>query len=592
MPPKGKAAVAKAKAAKQAAAASKTAASSSSTQKVQVKESYRNCTGVLQSQPRALDVKIGGFTLASYGKELIKDTLIELTIGRRYGLIGSNGSGKSTFLKCLAAREVPIPDHIDIFLLEEEAPPTEMTGVEYVIDEVKEEMARLERDSERVLEEEGPESELLQDIYGRLDAMDPSTFESRAAGLLYGLGFNADFMAKKTKDLSGGWRMRVALAKALFIKPTLLLLDEPTNHLDLEACVWLENYLSTYDRCLVVVSHSQDFLNGVCTNITYITENQKLKVYTGNYDMFIQTKAELEVNQMKKYEKEQEDIKHIKAFIASCGTYSNLVRQSKSKQKIIDKMEADGLTEAVLPPPVFNFKFADCEKLPPPALSFENVSFAYSGQLKDCLYTKLNLGVDSESRIALVGPNGAGKSTLLKLMVGEISPTEGAIRKHLHLTIGRYNQHSNDQLDPKMNVLDFIRSSFPDKKYDEQEWRSHIGRYGLGGSMQKALIGTLSDGMKSRVVFCMLAIARPNLLLLDEPTNHLDMECIDSLARAIKEFNGGVVLVSHDFRLIDQVAQQIWVCDNQTISIWKGDIRSYKNSLIQKVKKQGNDFKL
>ena len=177
-------------------------------------------------------------------------------------------------------------------------------------------------------------------------------------------------------------------------------------------------------------------------------------------------------------------------------------------------------------------------------------------------------------------------------MVGELTATEGAIRKHLHLSIGRYNQHSNDQLDPKLNVLDFIRASFPDRKLDEQDWRSHIGRYGLGGTIQKTLIGQLSDGMKSRVVFCMLAIARPNLLLLDEPTNHLDMECIDSLARAILQFGGGVVLVSHDFRLIDQVAKQIWVCDHKTISIWKGDIRSYKQSLIQKVKKAEADFSM
>ena len=282
------------------------------------------------------------------------------------------------------------------------------------------------------MEEDGPESELLQDIYARIESMDTSTFETRAAKLLHGLGFDKAFMEKKCKDLSGGWRMRVALAKALFIRPTLLLLDEPTNHLDLEACVWLENYLSTYDRCLVVVSHSQDFLNGVCTNIINITPKGKLVNYTGNYDMYVKTKAENEVNQMKKYQKEQDDIKHLKAFIASCGTYSNLVRQAKSKQKIIDKMEADGLTEAVEEPPQFNFKFSACEQLPPPIVSFEKVSFAYSGNMKDALYTHLNLGVDSDSRIALVGPNGAGKSTLLKLMMGELSPTEGTIRKHLH----------------------------------------------------------------------------------------------------------------------------------------------------------------
>ena len=330
MPPKGKRG-GKTNAKSKATSSSSSSSSSSSTtgEKPQVKDSYRAATGALISRPRALDVKIGGFTLSAYGNELIKDTLIEFTIGRRYGLIGENGSGKSSFLKCLASREVPIPDHIDIFLLEEEAPATERTAVEDVIYDVQQEIIRLEASVETLLEEEGPESEAVLDIYNRLDSLDPNTFETRASKLLYGLGFNSDFMAKKTKDLSGGWRMRVALAKALFIKPTLLLLDEPTNHLDLEACVWLENYLSTYDRCLVVVSHSQDFLNSVTTNIIHMTPTRKLVSYTGNYDQFIKTKAELEVDQMKKYTKEQADIKEIKAFIASCGTYSNLVRQAK-----------------------------------------------------------------------------------------------------------------------------------------------------------------------------------------------------------------------------------------------------------------------
>jgi len=586
--PNPKEKLAKAKAAKAAAAA---AGDSSSKDGVlphmqKPEDQYRSATGVLESRPRALDVKIGGFSLSSYGRELIKDTSIELTIGRRYGLIGSNGSGKSTFLKCLAAREVPIPNHIDIFYLENEVEPSELTPLQTVIGEVELEMKRLEAESERILEEEGPESELLLDIYNRLDALDPSTFESRAGALLYGLGFNKAFMAKKTKDLSGGWRMRVALAKALFVKPTLLLLDEPTNHLDLEACVWLEEYLSTYDRCLIVVSHSQDFMNGVCNNIILLDHHGKLTNYTGNYDMFVKTKAENEVNQMKRYQKEQDDIKHLKAFISSCGTYSNLVKQAKSKQKIIDKMEEAGLTQKVTEAAQFNFHFSECEKLPPPVLTFEKVAFAYSGNTKDYLYKDLELGVDSDSRIALVGPNGAGKSTLLKLMLNDIQPTEGQIRRHLHLSMARYNQHSNDQLDKTKNVLDFIRDTFPEKKMDEQDWRSLIGRYGLGGSMQKQLIGEMSDGMKSRVVFCMMAITRPNLLLLDEPTNHLDMECIDALARAINAFQGGVVLVSHDFRLIDQVAKQVWVCDHGTVSRWNGDIRSYKASLMKEMQRK------
>jgi ATP-binding cassette subfamily F protein 2 len=386
--------------------------------------------------------------------------------------------------------------------------------------------------------------------------------------------------------MSGGWRMRVALAKALFARPSLLLLDEPTNHLDLETCIWLEGYLSDYPYCLVIISHSQDFLNGVCTNIVHLTPKRTLKVYTGNYDQFIKTKAEMEVQQTKQYQKEQDDIKHIKQFIASCGTFSNLVKQAKSKQKILDKMEARGLTEKVAEDVKFNFKFPNIEPLAPPVLSFIDVGFAYSGEVKDMLYRNLNLAVDMDSRIALVGPNGAGKSTLLKLITGEdgMDPTEGQLRRHLDLKLGQYSQHSNDQLEKEKTVLDFMMDSYPDKKMEVEEWRKSIGRYGISGKQQKTLIGELSDGLKSRVVFAMLAIERPNMLLFDEPTNHLDMDCIDSLAEAINEFNGGMILVSHDFRLIDQVAKTIWVCDNRTITPWKKGIRDYKKSLMRKMK--------
>lgn len=572
MPKKDKSAAAKKKADKQAKIAATRAAKASkqTEEKQKEKDDYRSATGVLVSRPTAKDVKIDAFSLSAYGNLLITDTMLEFTIGRRYGLIGSNGSGKSTFLKCIAAREIPIPDHIDMWFLDTEAEPTEVTALQTVINTAADEVKRLETETERLMEEEGPESELLQDMYNKLDELEPNTFETKSAKLLSGLGFSTTMMNKATKDLSGGWRMRVALAQALLKRPTLLLMDEPTNHLDLEACVWLEKYLSTYPYCLVVVSHSQDFLNGVCTNIIHLTQRQKLQNYTGNYDQFVKTKAELEVNQMKRYQKEQDDIKHLKAFIASCGTFSNLVKQAKSKQKILDKMEADGLTEKVIPDPKFNFRFSQCERLAPPVLAFQNVGFSYSGKREEFLYDGLNLGVDMDSRIALVGPNGAGKSTLLKLMVQDLHPVDGVIRRHLHLKFGRYHQHSHEILDMDKTVLDFMIEYYPDKKMEVEEWRKSIGRYGITGSRQTTQIGKLSDGLKTRIIFAMLAIEKPNLLLLDEPTNHLDMECIDSLADAINNFEGGVVLVSHDFRLIDQVAKQVWVCDKNTVMEWPG----------------------
>ncbi|KAF9145250.1 hypothetical protein BGX30_009831 [Mortierella sp. GBA39] len=542
----------------------------------------RTSTGILTSQPLSRDIKIESFSLRFHGRELISNTDIDLNFGRRYGLIGANGSGKSTFLECLAAREVPIPEHIDIYLLQEEAAPSDQNAIEAVMTEAKHEVERLEKQVEDLLAEvDGADNPLLDDIYDRIEQLDPATFETRAATLLHGLGFTKKDMLKATKDMSGGWRMRVALAKALFVKPTLLLLDEPTNHLDLEACVWLEDYLSRYDRILILISHSQDFLNGVCTNIMNLNHKRKLVNYGGNYDTYVKTRAELEVNQMKAYVKQQEEIAHIKKFIASAGTYANLVRQAKSKQKIIDKMEAAGLVEKVDPPLLFKFKFSDSDKLPPPVLAFDDVGFAYSGNIKDALYRGVDLGIDMDSRVALVGPNGAGKSTLLKLMTGELTATEGRIQRHMQLKLGKYNQHSADQLEMDLSPIDYLRKKFPEMQQDIDYWRQQIGRYGLTGSHQTSPIGHLSDGLKTRLVFAELALSRPHMLLLDEPTNHLDMESIDSLADAIKNFSGGVVLVSHDFRLLKEVADQIIVVD-KGVSVFDGTIAEYKKILQKK----------
>ena len=544
--------------------------------------SDRVVTGVLASLETSRDIKLTSVSLLFHGKVLIQDSNLELNFGRRYGLLGENGCGKSTFLKAIASREYPIPEHIDIYLLDEPAAPTELSALEYVVREAQNELKRLEDLVENIIVEEGPESELLDPLYERIDSMDPDTFENRAAVILVGLGFNKDTIKKKTKDMSGGWRMRVALAKALFVKPTLLLLDDPTAHLDLEACVWLEEYLKRFDKTLVLVSHSQDFLNGVCTNMIDMRQ-KKLTAYGGNYDSYVKTRSELETNQMKQYNKQQEEIQHIKKFIASAGTYSNLVKQAKSRQKILDKMEADGLIQPVIPDKVFTFRFPPVERLPPPVLFFDNISFSYDGNPEHNLYENLDFGVDMDSRIALVGPNGVGKSTLLKIMTGELTAQSGRVSRHTHVKLGVYSQHSQDQLDLTKSALEFVRDKYADISQDFQYWRQQLGRYGLTGEAQTVKMGTLSEGQRSRVVFALLALEQPNILLLDEPTNGLDIPTIDSLAEAINEFNGGVVVVSHDFRLLDKIAKDIFVVEHKKVHRWDGTILEYKHMLAKNV---------
>lgn len=545
--------------------------------------SNRSCTGVLASHEQSRDVKIENFSITFHGVELLTDTKLELNCGRRYGLLGLNGCGKSTMLETIGSRDIPIPQHIDIFHLKNEMEASDKTALECVM-EVDEEKMRLEAEAAELTKLGDEGSDRLMDVFERLEDLDADKAETRAAEILSGLGFTPSMQLKKTKDFSGGWRMRIALARALFVKPTLLLLDEPTNHLDLDACVWLEEELKNYKRILVMISHSQDFLNGVCTNIIHMHKG-KLVYYGGNYDSYMKTRAELEENQMKQYSREQDQIKHMKDYIARFGHGSaKLARQAQSKEKVLSKMVAGGLTEKVVKDKVLTFYFPDCGKLAPPVVQVQTMSFSY-GEDKPAIYKKLDFGIDLESRIALVGPNGAGKSTLLKLLDGTLTPTDGLIRRHNHLKICRYHQHLQDMLELDMSALAFMMKCFPEIK-EVEDMRKSIGRYGLTGKQQICPMRNLSDGQRCRVVFAWLAFQAPHLLLLDEPTNHLDMETIDALADAINDFEGGMVLVSHDFRLINQVAKEIWICEKQTIAPWKGDILSYKEELKKKVAKK------
>merc|ERR1712137_48276 len=367
----------------------------------------------------------------------------------------------------------------------------------------------------------------LCDVYERLESLEAATAKTRAAKILDGLGFSVAQQNKATKEFSGGWRMRIALARALFVCPTFLILDEPTNHLDMESCVWLEEYLRRWNPkgILLLVSHSQDFLNNVCTNIMHLA-NHRLMYYSGNYDTYVRTRMEKEEHQMRNFKSEQDRIKDMKNYIARFGHGSaKLARQAKSKEKSLARMQRGGLTEAVVNDRNVSFHFPDPEELSPPVLVFQNVTFGYDPTKP--LYKNLEFGVD--------------------------------------------------QVDLSLEPLTFMRQQYPD--VPEEEMRSWLGRFGLSGGPQKQAMATLSDGQKSRVVLAHMARQNPHILLLDEPTNHLDIESIDALADAINAFGSGVVLVSHDMRLISQVAEELWLCGNQTVTVYRGDISSYKSEL-------------
>jgi ATP-binding cassette, subfamily F, member 2 len=400
----------------------------------------------------------------------------------------------------------------------------------------------------------------------------------RAGKILHGLGFDKQMQNTKCKDFSGGWRMRVALARALFVSPDLLILDDPTCHLDLNAVVWLEQYLAQYPRILLMTSHSQDFLNQVCTHIILLRLN-RLQYYGGNYDTYVRTRAEQEENQEKKYKKEQAEIADIKAFVAKFGHgTSKMARQAQSREKVLQKMVAEGLTEKVESDRTLSLKFHDPGQLAPPVISMIQISFGYSPE--KILYRRVDFGVDLDSRIAIVGPNGAGKSTLIKLMMGELIPTDGTVKRHSHLRFGWYNQHLAERFDGDANPLDFMLREYP---MEREAMRRVLGRYGVNGQLQVRPIKTMSGGQKARLALAWLSEQKPHILLLDEPTNALDIETIDALAGAINEFTGGLVLISHDFRLISQVAKEIWEVADGHVTKWKGDIIGYKAKLKKQV---------
>jgi ATP-binding cassette subfamily F protein 1 len=428
-------------------------------------------------------------------------------------------------------------------------------------------------------------------------AMKSESAEPKARAILSGLGFTPDMQSRPTRQFSGGWRMRISLARALFMQPDLLLLDEPTNHLDLNAVIWLEDYLTRWRSTLLVVSHDQDFLSGVVTDIVHL-ESRKLAYYKGDYDDFKEMFVQKMEKQQKDWEHQQKQLKAAKAKGKTTKEAEEVAKARAKREgaKKGGKRRDDddeggsggggggggGGAELIARPREYtvSFEFLDPPELAPPILAVTNAHFRY-GEKYPWLFRDLNFGIDQGSRVAIVGPNGVGKSTLLNLLIGDLEPTEGEVTRNRFLRVGKYSQHFVDVLPMDKSPVETLQSNFGDLNY--QDARALLGRFGLEGHAHTIPSRDLSGGQKARVVFASLALYAPHIMVLDEPTNNLDIESIDALCEAIAAYKGGVVLVSHDARLIRACGCRLWVCDKQAVAPFDGDIDDYRESLISQI---------
>ncbi|KAM6899582.1 ATP-binding cassette sub-family F member 1 [Xenentodon cancila] len=534
----------------------------------------------------ASDIKLERFSISAHGKELFVNADLLIVAGRRYGLVGPNGKGKTTLLKHIANRALSIPPNIDVLLCEQEVVADDTPAVQAVLkadtrrlkllEEEKQLQARLEKGEDSV-------AERLDKVYEELRAIGADAAEAKARRILAGLGFTPEMQNRATKRFSGGWRMRVSLARALFMEPTLLMLDEPTNHLDLNAVIWLNNYLQGWKKTLLIVSHDQSFLDDVCTDIVHL-DNQKLYYYRGNYltfkKMYVQKQKELQ----KQYDKQEKKLKELKAGGKSTKqaekqTKEALTRkQQKGKKKGGQEEESQEAPELLKRPREYTVKFTfpNPPPLSPPILGLHSVDFAYECQKP--LFKNVDFGIDMESRICIVGPNGVGKSTLLLLLNGKLNPTKGEMRKNHRLKVGFFNQQYADQLNMEETATEYLMRNF---NLPYQDGRKCLGRFGLESHAHTIQISKLSGGQKARVVFAELACRQPDVLILDEPTNNLDIESIDALSEAINEYKGAVIIVSHDARLITETQCQLWVVEDSTVNQIDGDFEEYKREVLE-----------
>ncbi|MFZ4409327.1 MAG: ABC-F family ATP-binding cassette domain-containing protein [Paracraurococcus sp.] len=513
---------------------------------------------------------IRDLTLRIAGRALLDGADLVVDPGRKVGLVGRNGAGKSTLLKAITGEIQPDGGEIRLAArarmghVAQEAPG----GPESLLETV------LAADTERaalLAEAEGhPDGLRMAEIHERLIAISADSAPSRAATVLAGLGFDADAQARPSSEFSGGWRMRVALARVLFLEPELLLLDEPTNHLDLEATMWLEGWLQRFSGAAIVVSHDRGLLERCVDAIAHL-DRSKLTLYPGAFDNFVRVRTERQAQQAAQNEKLAAERAHIQSFVDRFRAKASKARQAQSRIKALERMPA---IESVVEDHATRFAFPEPAELAPPVLSVSSGSIGYD---KRVVLKGLDLRLDQDDRIALLGANGNGKSTLAKLFAGRLPLMGGSEFRSPKLKIGYFAQHQTDELDMAGTPLSHMQAAMP--RATVSQCRSQLARFGLDVERATTVISACSGGEKARLLLALCTREAPQLLILDEPTNHLDIDARDALVKALADYNGAVILISHDPHLVELVADRLWLVGNGKVSNFDGDLDDYRAML-------------
>jgi ATP-binding cassette subfamily F protein 3 len=517
-------------------------------------------------------LSISNLTYRIQGRPLFEGASLVLPDGAKAGFVGKNGSGKTTLFKLilgqlgLDAGNIEVNKRARIGAVAQEAPATSLSVLDTVMAADTERAALLEE------AETATDPHRISDIHMRLADIDAHTAEARAATILRGLGFEQDRQLAPTSELSGGWRMRVALAGVLFSQPDLLLLDEPTNYLDLEGTLWLEKYLATYPYTVFMISHDRDLLNKAVTSIVHL-ERGKLTYYKGGYDTFEETRRmQMELNN-KSRERTLEQIAHLQSFVDRFKAKATKAKQAQARVKMIEKLKPPA---ALFDEYAAPFRFQDPKKIPAaPMMTFDNVSVGYGDKV---ILRHIDHRIEPDDRIALVGVNGNGKSTFAKLLAGDLKAMGGEMRRSKGLDIAYFAQHQMDKLRPEQTPIEHVADLMP---YDsEAKRRSRIAQMGLTTSRMDTLVKNLSGGERARLLLGLITFGGPGMLILDEPTNHLDIDSRDALVEALNDYTGAVLIISHDRHLIEATVDKLWIAQNGTIEEFDEDLDSYQRMLI------------